>query len=188
MTDELNRFTPASIPRLDELTGPPVFGRRYLVPHVRLRDEAIATAMRMNPHWVRPRSCWPVLGPVHEDAAIIGTPDLHYHLDPRFLCPVDEATWGPAGDVFRIVMGTRMVEAEALLPATCWSSTIEYPRHRMSWLPRLEEAYAEARVDCRTCPHRGVYLGSLQADEHGAVTCPGHGLSWNLKTGRLAVG
>ena len=30
---------------------------------------------------------WPVMGPQHEDLALIGFPDLHYHVDERFVAP-----------------------------------------------------------------------------------------------------
>ncbi|MCY4364605.1 MAG: Rieske 2Fe-2S domain-containing protein [Chloroflexi bacterium] len=34
------------------------------------------------------------------------------------------------------------------------------------------------------CPHRGTDLRGLEV-RNGKVTCPLHGLSWRLKTGRL---
>ena len=54
------------------------------------------------------------------------------------------------------------------------------------WLPDLESKYANVVAKgCRTCPHRGLPLASLPADKRGVVTCAGHGLQWNQKTGVL---
>ena len=63
-----------------------------------------------------------------------------------------------------------------------------YPREFMmeQWLLELEQAYQGHRLkDGLICPHKGGDLaGSRIVD--GTVTCPLHGLRWNLATGELA--
>ena len=88
--------------------------------------------------------------------------------DPRY--PVESYLW---------VMRRRMSAA--------------YPRYpgadRVPWLAQLHEAYAEHQLlegaDGRVCPHRGTSLAGLEPDGEGCVTCPLHGLRWDVGTGRL---
>ena len=63
-----------------------------------------------------------------------------------------------------------------------------YPREFMMrhWLPDLEEAYRDHRLkEGLVCPHRGGDLSGSPVIG-GTVTCPLHGLRWDLETGRLA--
>ena len=63
-----------------------------------------------------------------------------------------------------------------------------YPEEFMmrGWLPELEQAYRDHRIkENLICPHKGGDLrGSPVVD--GKVTCPLHGLRWDLRTGKLA--
>ena len=54
------------------------------------------------------------------------------------------------------------------------------------WQHALEAAYADTRLKAGLiCPHRGADLSTFQPDKNGCVTCPLHGLQWNVETGEL---
>ena len=64
----------------------------------------------------------------------------------------------------------------------------EYPSEFMAehWLPELEEAYRHHRIkQSLVCPHKGGDLAGSRV-VNGTVTCPLHGLRWDLRTGKLA--
>lgn len=170
------------IQRIDQLTQPPVIGRHYLVPTVRYPFRG-----KVND--------WPVIGPRHEDAEIIGFPDNHYHLDGRFLSlrQVDlVAIDAPGYDGLEYgVAGRPLCYASNSLhpdphPPVIWRRRLcrrhlGYPTEiaMMLWLPQLIEAYAGHILGPhRICPHRGAPLASIKPDDHGVVTCPLHGLRW----------
>lgn len=64
----------------------------------------------------------------------------------------------------------------------------EYPSNAR-WMERLETAYrgesARTPGGKLVCPHRGMALDSVPADDYGCVTCPLHGLRWDARTGGL---
>jgi len=57
------------IDNINDITSPPVVGRRYLVPCIPLSHTGL---------W------WPIMGPRHADPDL-GVPDVHHHYDSRFL-------------------------------------------------------------------------------------------------------
>ena len=62
----------------------------------------------------------------------------------------------------------------------------EYP-HPMPWQTALEDAYAGTSLkDGLICPHKGADLSTFTPDSEDCVTCPLHGLRWNVVTGKLA--
>lgn len=164
--------------RVDEMTTPPVVGRFYLVPCVRLRLTGGGT------------SWWPTQGPPHEDADI-GVPQVHYHHDPRFWTKAQLSGWLRP---LPLVLGSvtekaAILEGPAYMRRRCSGSMPIFPRERVQdlWLPALEQTHAAAtlRGACKVCPHRGIPLASLPVAADGTVTCPGHGLRWDVSTGRL---
>lgn len=62
-----------------------------------------------------------------------------------------------------------------------------YPYEQARWLPKLELAYAHARLKNGICPHKGVNLRSCPI-MNGIVTCPAHGLRWQVDSGELGQG
>lgn len=165
--------------RVDEMTSPPIVGRYYLVPCVWVpQDSPVAAGWRA------------VLGPRHEDREALGFPYLHFHNDPRFLSDA-------VIDRIRSIAGHRQSIFDCVITGV---RGIEYRRRRclrempevpaawgQDWrreLQRLNGA-ATLRGPCKVCPHRGVPLASLPVAADGTVTCPGHGLRWNVSTGRL---
>lgn len=57
-----------------------------------------------------------------------------------------------------------------------------YPHGVAPWMERLSEHYAGTCLKRNVCPHRGYDL-SREPVVDGIVTCPLHGLRWNVGTG-----
>ena len=188
-------------------------GRKYPRPCVR----TVWSRMR-KPGWV------PIIGPVHDDAEIIGFEPKHWHVDFRFLprnmrrktpggrgihevffMPVS-SVW-PEGDsrgdsggegkgTMRPGMGIRVDDlpdprypVESYLRILNRTFHEHYPGYpdELRWMKRLEEAHRDSELlPGPVCPHRLAPLGGIEEDEDSCVTCPMHGLRWNLRTGRLA--
>lgn len=83
------------IPKVDDLTEPPVVGRHYLVPCVEAADNRAGL----------PLGHWPVIGPKHRDAGTVDFPDMHWHFDFRFLL-APQIKWAQRfnGEPFRSVL------------------------------------------------------------------------------------
>lgn len=187
----------SNLPRVEDLVSPPVIGQRYLVPCVLVPREGIGST---------PFGWWPVNGRLHDDADL-GVPQQHYHFDPRFMSTRQFECrmkfWERRVELLDLpheiaksdVLASILPQPKNILSLryqvrrmTCMREMPLFPRPRVmsTWLPGLEERYADKIAkDCRTCPHRGLPLSSIPVDEHGMVTCPGHGLRWNRKTGNL---
>jgi hypothetical protein len=140
-------------------------GKYYRVPCVRTEDC---------------RKSRPVFLPLHEDAALIGFPHYHYHEDPRFLDSRDYKQFS-FERVFCPTVGV-LGPAEYRL-RKCKRAMPEYPRH-MPWRISLAHAYAKEKLRNGICPHKGTDLTTCPVVD-GIVTCPGHGLRWNVTTGKL---
>lgn len=140
---------------------------------------------------------WPVMGPKHEDAEFIGFFQQHYHVDWRFVpkrfmprggnalayplhepSPAQLAAWPTT----RINLPLPKPQARR---AKCVRKLPPFPALRVPWLKQLEAAHAGCKLKPGLiCPHRGIPLASLPTID-GIVTCPGHGLRWNVTTGDL---
>lgn len=175
---------------VEDLSAPPVVGQRYLVPTV------------LYP-WHGKVEPWPVMGPKHTDAEHIGFEPEHYHVDVRFLSEaqvrrIEKASYGRG--IEGIAASTRLATrgegphpSPVLKRLTCRRSRNDYPlwgARRQPWYPRLAGAYSGRRCGRNSdggliCPHKGFALGSLQADEHGHVVCPLHGLVIDVNAGAV---
>lgn len=184
--------------RIDELTAPPVIGKRYLVPHV------LYPWLHHGEH--QPR-LWPVIGPKHDDDKHLQFPWQHYHVDGRFL---NAREWALAGKY--------IAESYAIPPAFVTGpettiagvplqrvkdhrdhSVIPHPepvyrprvcrRHvpYVSLVTRAESPFLrlwaafEGKPCSRAggvmiCPHKGAPLSGIAPDADGNITCPLHGL------------
>lgn len=179
------------------MTREPQVGRFYTVPCVQLYTH-VGKNRPPQPHmWV------PVHGPVHEDAEIIGFPFTHRHVDVRFMsdrqlkryCPSWVTTpqeltamLTPVSDSDRMARYAPSLET-TLRRRKCYRAmpTFRAQSDRViPWMWALEEKYRRCRLDPDNpvCPHRGFYLGD-KPEVDGVVVCPGHGLTWNIRTGRL---
>jgi hypothetical protein len=170
--------------------GATEIGKFYVVPCVK----SVGGDAYWKGEWV------PVIGPEHEDAEHINFPASHWHVDLRFasarmfkrLCwrggessayifPLQRHKYGEKwGDPF--------IEGGVVLKRRkCMRQWPEWPRSKASWMPKLETAYACSKLKGMVCPHRGIPLAGASRDGD-VVTCPGHGLRWNVVTGELVRG
>ena len=159
------------------------------------------------------KALWiPVIGPPHSDGEIIGFNHVHWHVDFRFLRKEQRETMcGQSSSVFSypITFAAPEVGDGAVRVGVNLLPSPEYPREsywrvmlrqfrenyppypyspgdgKPSWLPRLEEAHADDTLHGLVCPHRGASLEGMAPDPEGCVTCPLHGLRWNLVSGKL---
>ncbi len=151
-------------------------GRYYMVPCVRGRAETTSSL-----EWIA------VTGPEHEDRGAVFAPYLHWHPDCRFMsarmiAAVQSDQPSVASVIFLSAhLHRRSVEWRRQL---CKREMPPYPPAFFMDALVLEMGDARLKPDCRTCPHRGVPLNGLPVRD-GAVTCPGHGLRWNLATGEM---
>ena len=145
-------------------------------------------------------SWWPVLGPMHEDAKIIGFRWDHYHIDHRFLTVGQFSISAryvrrrDAAAAFRYPL--HQMHEEKNLHSVGWPQlpTIKrkrclrewpsYPGTQAPWMQKLENAYECARMKKGLCPHQGAPLAGLEVKD-GVVTCPLHGLRWDVETGAM---
>lgn len=173
------------IPRVTELESEPEVGKFYMVPCVRTGQG----------YWV------PVMGPPHEDGAIINFPYHHYHRDLRFLSEADVVE---LANTFAFRLSCTLEEAAMIVPTLTHNHVTAppverrmkcrrrmptfpltlRPKHVAPWWPKLQSTYADASAKCGRCPHKGFSLKGLP-EKDGAVTCPGHGLRWNVETGEM---
>lgn len=135
---------------------------------------------------------WPVIGPMHEDKEIINFPAIHYHLDFRFFT---QGQWGWVRRVFSVPQSGVLHEQNGvkLGPVVfrrrkCQREYPAFPlKDHQTWLFELRQKYKKTVMTDWTCPHRGASLRGMPIDEAGCVTCPLHGLRWDLESGKLAV-
>lgn len=157
-----------------------IVGHYYRVPCVRVTE------------WWGAHGWLPIIGPKHEDAEIIRFDNEHFHLDWRFV----------SQRLFKRMSGVRG-------PSYVYSSPISCPDNRggrvvlegptlkrrlckrdwpalppLPWRAALEEAFVGKRMKNGICPHRGIPLVNCPVVDD-VVTCPTHGLRWNVTTGEL---
>lgn len=177
--------------RVLDMDAPPIVGRRYLVP--------CCTALSMK---TRRRYLVPVNGPIHTDPEL-GHPATvpHFHVDWRFISNrtafdmyrIDIDCVGRWNDCYSqalfnmaeigvgnnepLFVGERMMVCKRIPPPVT--------RHRL--VSKLEKMCKgrQLNLDTMLCPHKGVPLASLPVEADGCVTCPGHGLRWDVRTGKL---
>ena len=172
--------------RVSELTSEPEVGKYYLVPVV----------VNLSGY-----AC-PVLGPEHEDREYIGVARNHYHYDLRFVADAliehfcghmlrtRPITCDPVELMMIFIHFTDIVKGKpAERKMKCRRRMPKFPlevgAQEALWMKPLEDAYANTKLNCARCPHRGMPLSKDNADENGVVVCPGHGLAFNINTGKL---
>ena len=103
----------------------------------------------------------PVLGSAHRDAEI-GVPDLHWHVDPRFFSDELLERWLEASctqdpsEALRYGVTHAEVLEQADRQMLVQRQMPTYPDKPYSWMPCLEAAYQNDRIDPErpVCPHR----------------------------------
>lgn len=102
--------------------------------------------------------------------------------DPR---RVGLVTLGPHDLVFWRMYG----HAISLRPMICLRRMPKYLYSPNSPVKVLEKHFAGCKLRERCCPHKGTELGSMPRsclpDGRTCVTCPAHGLNWDMKTGEM---
>lgn len=173
---------------MDPNSAPPVIGRYYWVPCV------WSDRFRGIYRWL------PVIGPNHEDAEFISFHWRHWHYDWRFF-PVRlfrslERQYFPSAILMSKVETSDKYsndpKATELRMRQCRRPAMDFPSHfegkTVPLVVAAEKAFASAVLKCgMICPHRGMPLGGMVPDADGNVVCPGHGLKWNLATGKLVT-
>lgn len=162
-----------------------IVGNAYSVPCVR---------GQFNTLWF---NGWvPVIGPPHEDREYIGVASTHYHVDWRFVLEHQwqrHIRWRPEAEALGVILHQKdITEGPKYLRRPCLREMPTFPvvlspaSTPIKFLAKLEDAFADAALPaCRTCPHRGMPLDAMRPDVDGVLVCPGHGLAWDTKSGRL---
>lgn len=172
-------------------------GKFYGVPCVKASASKYQQIFRHQ--WV------PIIGPEHRDAEIIGFPYRHWHVDWRFAglrmfaaAKREDFIRGGNGAVYNYVVqrfaafdqkederNPFVVTGEVVMRSMqCKREWPAYPHARAKWLGSLQDACSQLKMKNMVCPHRGLPLQGCPKDGD-VVTCPGHGLRWNVKTGEL---
>ena len=147
------------------------------------------------------KNAWPVIGGKHEDSEIIDFPHFHYHIDWRFVSQrklslslaslFAERRLFDRERLYGLILHEGSVNSdlpEPVIRRRKFRGDFEeiigvYPP--APWKRQLQIAYQDYRLKKdMICPHRGLSLKSCQII-NDVVTCPGHGLCWNVKTGKL---
>lgn len=175
-------------------------GKFYTVPTVRA-------------YYLDRLDTWPVIGPKHEDTEYINFDHQHYHFDFRFMTTaqltrmrkhISFTGYASDGDgaLYSQVLILHDERFGFRFTGEHLNSSLPLPvvkrlkcRRAMpaytvqpGWLPALNQAYAgKFLVSGHICPHRGADLTGLAVDDAGCVTCPLHGLKFDMKTGRLSM-
>jgi hypothetical protein len=142
-----------------QINGRCEVGKYYLVPCLR--------ASSTPPNFARKGEWIPVLLPKHDDAEIIGLSARHWHLDFRFLADRQYMEAGMGSILYdQITEASESLpklpfyEGQILYRSMKWMREMPfcYPRHLARWYPKLEAAYANARLSKFRCPHKGIDL------------------------------
>jgi hypothetical protein len=134
----------------------------------------------------------PVIGPEHEDYELLGFVPEHFHIDWRF---VDKRSIGSRGANMGVVVCTTVPQVPVKPPfelklrrLLCKRAMPTFPGSShlsAKWGGKLEAAFAECTLKPGlVCPHRGIPLADFVQPD-GTVTCPAHGLRWDVTTGKL---
>lgn len=124
----------------------------------------------------------PGVHPVFFHIITVVRPDTGSYVDPI------TRLYAPDGVMLRQLPSPSIPKNSYLrvLPKVQIQNYPTYPYSRMEWHAELEEWYANERIDSgMICPHRGASLKGLEPDDHGNITCPLHGLCWNLESGEM---
>lgn len=156
-----------------------VIGKTYEVPAVLVSE------------WHGLRGVWiPIIGPRHEDAEFILFQHWHYHINWQF---ASQSVIDEQGVRYGIVVcspdkrGLDVVIAQEVRRMTCKRIWPPYPYPQATWLPALTAAFRHCKLGPdMICPHRGLPLAHAPRDGD-IVTCPGHGLRWNVHTGEIVT-
>ena len=160
-----------TILKVTEVKETLVIGKFYLVPCV---------TMPVDIEGFKAGKPIPVIGNLHSDP-LIRFDHLHYHYDYRFI--KEEIS------LASVVAVRSSYDNKDIYPKDffwrrrkCYRNNICFPER---FCPILEPEFAQCRLTNGKCPHKNFPLNSWLPDSESNVICPGHGLKWNLATGKL---
>lgn len=130
----------------------------------------------------------PLIGPKHNDTEVLGFDPEHIHVDLRFVPRkyIDQIKVPPALRVVifgKLESGLRYPDIK-LREFVCLREWPVFPSEQLSRSKELSEHWSGVQMKKMICPHRGISLAACPV-VNGVVTCPGHGLKWNVETGKL---
>lgn len=168
-------------PRIEDVAEP-VIGRIYNVPAIEWGGGV--QGKEAKPYWSSPTL--PILGGLHNDREVIGFEDDHWHVDWRFVGAHAHALAGSfISRHAKVIKGFLTTGVIHRVHRRCKRPHEIFKFRPSTWMPELEKHYKDAVLPkCLKCPHRGISLVGAPI-ENGARVCPGHGLAWNIETGKL---
>jgi hypothetical protein len=149
-------------------------GKLYSVPCVQVRQDYLFRTKFLE--WI------PVLPNLHDEIEIDGDPIKHYHADSRFINP-ELKSYLPA------IIETWLVSTETTVKELPYFQ--DFTDKQPAYFPFLSGQYLVLKQNVTlkklVCPHQNYPLDECTPDENGTVTCPLHGLKWNIHTKKLDV-
>ncbi len=142
----------------------------------------------------------PILGDRHADPEL-SNPRPHYHIDVRFctdallkllfpkgyksenvrVMSAPDGVWIPVRNM-RLKCQRRFELVRSYTFPHCGSvNDVDYSDFE-GW---FEDVKVEEQDGCKRCPHKGMSLDGATEVSPGVVECPGHGLTWDMTTGKL---
>lgn len=165
-----------------------IVGTKYLVPCF------FPFLGRMRPKW------YPVLVAEcsHTDPDLKVTME-HLHFDSRFIADKDLLMKDGQPYITSVVAGLpehytwkQMEEASMIIwrKRTCYRKEQVFPQPQFERLvtDKIKSQYAHTRMENMTCPHRGTCMKGhpvKSINRRTGMTCPAHGLIWDIETGFL---
>jgi nitrite reductase/ring-hydroxylating ferredoxin subunit len=163
-------------------------GTKYLVPCF------FPFRGTMRPKW------YPILlaESTHTDPDL-GVTVEHLHYDSRFIADKDLLMKDGQPYIASVVVGLpahhtweQMEESSMIVwkKRTCYRKEQAFPQPQFERLvtDKIKGQYAYTRMENMTCPHRRTCMKGhpiKNIDGKQGVTCPAHGLTWNIETGFL---
>jgi hypothetical protein len=154
-----------------------IIGKFYLVPHVEIEQ---SRKRRYGMDFV------PVLLPYHEDKNL-GVAEYHYHHDLRFIPKrlfENNMVTNTQNYFQSLILNETIIKSEKIfwLKKKCLCEHLSFNGKLIS--KTLEPLYEDAIAVNKICPHKGISLVGCHTKD-GIMNCPGHGLQWCEKTGKL---
>ncbi len=169
-----------------------VIGKYYLVDSVILKKTKFGKGV------IIPQTLMPIHGPMHNDPEIRFNYE-HYHIDWRF---VEEKIYKKFMRITSYTMPWQWVlHSDILKRLTITNSNGTFKEYKVAkkvwkckrqfgtyskpkWLRELEEKYKDSVMKNFICPHKGLLCNNINP-VNGVVICRGHGLAWDVNSGRL---
>lgn len=168
---------------LIEITKDPKIGETYLVRSVTIKKEVKS---ELGDVYI------PVFSESHSDGKY-GRGNEHFHVDWRF---ASEWLIEKKRKDFETVFHSDVINREYFTPIdkewvlediyTEMKYLRDFPEFPKASFRLLEDKMKDAIMKYMICPHHGTNLISCRPID-GVVTCPQHGLKWNINTGKLVI-